>query len=162
MRTATIEVKKFNSFRAVPVVVLNKQRRRGDKEGWGTQIEKKIVNNPGQPKLAFSAEIQHTKLLAVYISSTCSPAPTIASRLELYSISTMAKAPIAKKKENFSRCYRLSYDFHQTSLHPKPKIAIVHKDRMLEKNRVRHKFISINEINKKHCLAIFLINFFFS
>lgn len=34
-RMARIEVKKFSSRRAVPVVVLNKQRRRGDKDGCG-------------------------------------------------------------------------------------------------------------------------------
>lgn len=32
-RTARTEVKKFNSRRAVPVVVLNKQSRRGDRDG---------------------------------------------------------------------------------------------------------------------------------
>ena len=41
-RTARTEVKKFNSRRAVPVVVLNKQSRRGDKDGcfsgWGGKI----------------------------------------------------------------------------------------------------------------------------
>lgn len=58
-RTAKIEVKKFNSRRAVPVVVLNKQSLRGDNDG-------------------------------------CSPAPTIARRLELYSISTILKAPTAR------------------------------------------------------------------
>ena len=39
MRTASIEVKKFNSRRAVPVTVLNKQRRRGDNDGCGNQTE---------------------------------------------------------------------------------------------------------------------------
>lgn len=33
MRIASIEVRKFNSLRGAPVVVLNKQSRRGDKDG---------------------------------------------------------------------------------------------------------------------------------
>jgi hypothetical protein len=33
IRIANIEVRKFNSLRGAPVVVLNKQRRRGDKDG---------------------------------------------------------------------------------------------------------------------------------
>lgn len=63
-RTATTEVRKFNSRRAVPFVVLNKTRRRGDKDG-------------------------------------CSPAPTMARRLVLKSISTMLKAPTARSYKSF-------------------------------------------------------------
>ena len=33
MQTSSMEVKKFNSLIAAPVVVLNKQRRQGDKDG---------------------------------------------------------------------------------------------------------------------------------
>ena len=36
-RMARTEVKKFSSRRAAPVVVLNKQRRRGDKDGCGVR-----------------------------------------------------------------------------------------------------------------------------
>jgi hypothetical protein len=38
IRTASIEVKKFNSLRGKPVVVLNKQRRRGDREAYIYEI----------------------------------------------------------------------------------------------------------------------------
>lgn len=43
MRTASIEVKKFSSLRAFPLIVLNKQRRRGDKDGCG-QSKKNIFS----------------------------------------------------------------------------------------------------------------------
>ena len=36
-RMARTAVEKFSSWRAAPVVVLNKQRRRGDKDGCGVR-----------------------------------------------------------------------------------------------------------------------------
>jgi hypothetical protein len=87
IRTASIEVKKFNSLRGKPVVVLNKQRRRGDREA-------------------------------------CSPAPTIASRSELYNISTITKAPAANKKTNKRE--------KKTSIHSfKVKIEAWNKDDLM-------------------------------
>ena len=47
-QTAMIEVKKFNSRRAFPVVVLNKHRRRGDKDGCFSQEIMK--SNWSEPK----------------------------------------------------------------------------------------------------------------
>lgn len=52
MRTASIEVRKFNSLRAAPVVVLNKQRRRGDKEGCISQNNTRYsIREKGQCQL---------------------------------------------------------------------------------------------------------------
>lgn len=52
MRRASMEVRKFNSLRAAPVVVLNKQRRRGDKDGCNcnTQSDREKITIPIQSK----------------------------------------------------------------------------------------------------------------
>lgn len=49
-RTAKIEVKKFNSRRAVPVVVLNKQSLRGDNDGCCNTIRTSSLKNKRTPK----------------------------------------------------------------------------------------------------------------
>ena len=90
MRTASIEVRKFNSLREAPVVVLNKQRRRGDRDGC-------IIQNNTHNQIRKKAQSQFTvtqneENLGM---STWSPAPTIARRLELNNISTITKAPTA-------------------------------------------------------------------
>ena len=95
MRTASIEVRKFNSLRAVPLVVLNKQRRRGDKDGCYKEIiiirRRESENDPTKVECY---QLNESK----GVVNTCSPAPTIASRSELNNISTILKAPIAREK----------------------------------------------------------------
>lgn len=49
-RTAKIEVKKFNSRRAVPVVVLNKQSLRGDNDGCCNTMRTSSLKNKRTPK----------------------------------------------------------------------------------------------------------------
>lgn len=98
-RTAKIEVKKFNSRRAVPVVVLNKQSLRGDNDGCCNTMRTSSLKNKRTPKKMLyknSCQIA-SELKQINLTSTCSPAPTIARRLELYSISTILKAPTATK-----------------------------------------------------------------
>jgi len=94
MRTARIDVKKFSSLIAVPVTVLNRHRRRGDNEGCWSQVEKIKQTLFGYTIYKFQRMKLKEKMNA---QSTCSPAPTIARRLELNSISTMLNAPIAVK-----------------------------------------------------------------